>query len=536
MGGGTFAIAVGLAFIMMQAQAMSFAEAACILPTTGSVYDYISCGLGRFCAVAGTISAYILVHVYAGTAETVLSGIMALVNFESLNTMLERSGTSWLVGVGLVVFFGFANALGIRVYSRAEIVLTIGMWSTLMIFGVLGVVLAPAVPLQGWFGSSSIGSSLAAVLSLTGMAMFMFVGFEFVTPLAAELDQPAKHIPRAMFIGLSAVAVCMLIYGTALRRQVENVALDASGSLHLLDKPMAIPHFAERVMGPFGRIWLGIGFLFAGAATINTLMAGLPRILYGMAIDGALPRIFTYLHPRLKTPVFGIAVAVAIPCLHAWIIHGDLDRLTTLVLAAVCAWGVAYILVTLSVISLRIRRPDLPRPYRTPFFPVPQIISILGIVIAISYITPLGSSSAPVYRSFGIMLAITATYSFIWLKFIRRVPNVGGYEGQILVRHTGTLRRDGLAYLPAPRMAATCEPLRLRLQADERLSAALMPLDFTQCRIVAQRHAMELRLRHFAASEVVGQLPRFRRYVPLHAAQRDALLATFRAFRTLKSN
>ena len=422
MGGGAFACAVILAFIMMLAQAMSFAEAACILPTTGSVYDYISCGLGRFCAVAGTISAYILVHVYAGTAETILSGIMATVNFASINTVLERTGTSWLVGVGLVVFFGFANALGIRVYSRAEIVLTVGMWSTLMIFGLLGVFTAPAVRLDGWFGSSSIGTSVPAVLSLVGMAMFMFVGFEFVTPLAAELKDPARQIPRAMMTGLCAVAVCMLTYGTAIRRQVENVATDASGATHLLDTPMAIPHFAERVLGPFGRIWLGIGFLFAGAATINTLMAALPRIMYGMAIDGALPKVFAYLHPRLKTPLFGIAVAVAIPCTHAWIIKGNLDRLTTLVLAAVCAWGVAYLLVTISVILLRIRRPELPRPYRSPLFPLPQIVSMTGIVIAIAYITPLGSSSAQVYKSFGIMLLLTASYSFVWLKFVRKVP------------------------------------------------------------------------------------------------------------------
>lgn len=122
------------------------------------------------------------------------------------------------------------------------------------------------------------------------------------------------------------------------------------------------------------------------------------------------------------------------------------------------------------------------------------------------------------------------------VDFILRMPNVDGYEGQILVRHTGALRRVGLAYLPAPRSAPSCEPLRLRLQADAALRTALMPLDFTHCRIDAQKHAIELRLRHFAASEVVGQLPRFRRYVPLHAAQRDALLATFRAFRTLKSN
>jgi amino acid transporter len=92
------------------------------------------------------------------------------------------------------------------------------------------------------------------------------------------------------------------------------------------------------------------------------------------------------------------------------------------VLAAVCAWGTSYILVTLSVISLRLRRPDLPRPYRSPLFPVPQIVSIVGIVVAIWYITPLGTSAREVYRSFGIMLFLTAVYAFVWLRFVRRVP------------------------------------------------------------------------------------------------------------------
>ncbi len=55
MGGDTFALAVLLAFIMMQAQVTTFAEAATLIPTTGSVYDYISCGMGRFFVITGAL-------------------------------------------------------------------------------------------------------------------------------------------------------------------------------------------------------------------------------------------------------------------------------------------------------------------------------------------------------------------------------------------------------------------------------------------------------------------------------------------------
>jgi amino acid transporter len=418
LGGNTFAIAMALAFVMMLAQASTFAEAAAMLPTAGSVYDYIACGAGRACAIMGTLSAYMIVHVFAGTAETILSGIMFTVNFDSMHAVLVDSGLAWTIGVGLVVLFGTLNAFGIMAYSRAEVVLTCGMWTSLVGFGIAGLLAPPQVALDGWFGASAIGTDWRAIFSLTGMAMFMFVGMEFVTPLAVEIRNPSRVIPRAMFVGLLAVAACMTIYGAAITRQVENVVTAAG--VHLLETPAAIPQFAERVFGPAGRVWFGFAFLFAGAATINTLMAVLPRILYGMALDGALPRAFAYLHPRSKAPLLGIAVSVAIPCVYAWLIRGDLDRIIHLVLAAVCAWGAAYLLINLSVVVLRIRRPDLPRSYRSPWFPLPQIVSSLGIILAMWYIAPPGIDPRSIYAPFGIMLGLTALYALVWTVFVQR--------------------------------------------------------------------------------------------------------------------
>lgn len=82
---------------MMQAQITTFAEAATLIPTTGSVYDYISCGMGRFfryhrCALRLPDRTH-----FAGTAETILAGVMALVNFESVSehVAMQHNTDGW---------------------------------------------------------------------------------------------------------------------------------------------------------------------------------------------------------------------------------------------------------------------------------------------------------------------------------------------------------------------------------------------------------------------------------------------------------
>ena len=353
MGGWAFAVAMIIAFVMMQAQATTFSEAAAMLPTAGSVYDYLSwkpAASGRSPARSPRISSC----VFAGTAETILSGIMALVNFESLNAAFEKHNSSWLVGVGLVVTFAITNIIGIKVFSKLEIVLTAGMWLSLMIFGILGRGRAGRASrrLVRRLGSRHVGA---------GRAVAGRDGDVHVRRLRV------RHAARAGNEGAGQDDSARDGAGPRRRRDlhvpvrrgdppwVANVPVSADGLTHLLDTPGAIPAFALQVLGPFGRIWFGIAFLCAGAATINTLMAGLPRILYGMAIDGAAA--------LLRLPASALQDAGGRyrrrgdrADLHAWLINGNLDSILHLVLAATCAWGTAYLLVTASVVMLRIRR------------------------------------------------------------------------------------------------------------------------------------------------------------------------------------
>lgn len=432
-GGYIFAWAILIAFILMLAQSASFAEAAGILPTAGSVYDYVAAGMGRFFAITASLAAYLLVHVFAGVAETATAGVFASFNFGFLEGYQESG--SWWIGAALLVILGIVNMLGIRPYASTEIAMTAFMWGTLIIFGIAGLFGEKQSNIGGFFGESFVGTDLTAILTMVGLALFLFVGVEYVTPLASELRDSARTIPKAMYIGVTAVALAMFLYGAAVARQVENV--DLGDGTFILDTPLAIPAFAQAVMGDFGQAWLGIAVLLASAATLNTVIAGVSRIFYGMAKDGTLPKIFGYLHPRYKEPWVGIFLVAAIGIVGAIILDGDVPSIINLILAAVMAWIFSYILVNISVMVLRSRRPDLARPYKTPMYPLPQILASVGLLVAAWYIAPPGTTRGEIYTPFFIMLGACALYALIWTYGVQRTSPWKPVDPELLMAEEG---------------------------------------------------------------------------------------------------
>ncbi|MEM7797722.1 MAG: APC family permease, partial [Chloroflexota bacterium] len=254
--GGVFAIAILIAFVIMLCQNTSFAEMAGILPTSGAIYDYIAAGLGRFWAITGTLAAFLVVHIFAGTAEFLSTGLFAQINFPALEAV-----PAWVIGAVVVIIFGIVNFLGIDVFGRVELYMTAFMWGTLMIFSIIGFFKTPVSGIEGFFGVSQIGTGLPVVLAMVGLAMFLFVGVEYVTPLAPELRDSSRNVTRALFWGVTLVGVAMFLYGSAIARQVPNEILDPASGLTLFDTPLPIPIFAESVFGGFGRIWLGLAVL-----------------------------------------------------------------------------------------------------------------------------------------------------------------------------------------------------------------------------------------------------------------------------------
>lgn len=433
MAGDVFVIALLIAYFLMMCQATSFSELAGLMPTAGAVYDYVTAGMGRFAGMTVTIAAYIVVTMFAGTAEAAAAGVFALANLGVFSNMPMES--AWIISWAIILMTVAINLVGVGIYGKAETVMSAIKWLTLLTIGLFGVLMSPRVELDGFFGASQIGSNWEAILSMVGFAMFLLVGAEYVTPLAAEMRNPGRNIPRSLYLGLTMVLLALLCYGTGIQRQVANVVIDAEAGTQLFETPASIPAFGSAVLGNFGKWWLALAVFVASVATLNTIVASIPRILYGMAKDGMLPKIFAYLHPRFKTPWVGIFFVAAIPAIGAFLIKGNIDRIFVMILAAICSWIFSYAMINLSLILLRRRRPDLHRPYRVPFYPLPQILATAGLLITFWHVAPPFLNRSDIYLPFGIVLVICAAFSLIWTTRVQKINAWKPVDPEELMQH-----------------------------------------------------------------------------------------------------
>jgi amino acid transporter len=252
-----------------------------------------------------------------------------------------------------------------------------------------------------------------SILGLTAVAIWLYIGIEFVCPLVEEIIEPEKNIPRSMVMGLIVIVAVNLFYGFASIKYIPLDALAESDAPHVL--------VAEAILGKTGMIWIGIVSLCATASSVNTFVGVIPRMLYGMAQAGEVPSFFARVHPRFRTPWIGVLfVSCAYGALLLFGIAG-IEQIMILIMSACACWLLAYVLAHVCVVVLRNRYPDLHRPYKTRFYPVPQIVGSGGMLYAIWAIYPEPITKMMIYKYALGMIAVAVAYSVIWLKFVKKV-------------------------------------------------------------------------------------------------------------------
>jgi amino acid transporter len=413
-------VALALGLLAMYAQAMSFSELATMIPKAGSMNEYVRAGLGPFFATLTVFVGYFAIVIFPGASEAFLaSTIISDEAFLGLGLSFK-----WWVTI-IVVVLAVLNLFGVRAFAALEVPLTFLLAASLLVFGLAGLfgagdVIGPALP--------SVPFDFDLLTALIGLAIFTFVGVEYTCPLAEELRRPERDIPWGMFIGLTLVAIPMFLWGIASTRYIP---------LDQLGDPAQITNMnvAIGIFGDAGRWWMGILSVAATLSTLNAIAAGVPRIIYGMSQTRQLPSILGWLTPSTRAPAIGI-VLVSIPPILLNLTDQTLEGgFIELILAGVLGWGLAYIIIHITQMILRVREPRARRPYRSPLFPLPQLIGIALLVIAAINIFPDPEIESNIYSDFGIFLVISVVFSLIYnivtygpARMFRPVPLNEVYE------------------------------------------------------------------------------------------------------------
>lgn len=391
------ALACGLA-------ALSYCELACLIPASGSAYSYAYVALGE--VVAWMIGwALLLEYGLANSAVAAgwggyLDQVLGSIGIHIPATLLYPPGApipdSHLVGVlnlPAVISITIVTVLmllGIRESARANNTLVALKCGALLMFVAFCASkfdparMHPFMP-TGWEGMKAGAADI----------FFLFVGFDAVSTVAEEALDAQRDMPRGIVAALAIVTVLYVSVGLVLTGmfpldKLKDMTEPLAQGLQVANHPMAATLLS----------------LVAVSGILSVLLVGAigqTRILYIMSRDGLMPGFMADLSPRTGTPVAcTILLGVVTAVLAAVVPIGDLADLVSIgTLAAFCV-------VSVAVVIMRKKAPDLPRKFRCPWVPA---LPIAGVLINLYLMTYL---SQKIWVAFGIWMTIGLVVYFAW--------------------------------------------------------------------------------------------------------------------------
>ena len=311
-----------------------------------------------------------------------------------LSHALKVVGVEWLYAsktghIGLtiliILLLLLINIVGTKHSTRISFVLAIIAIVTQVVIIALGAVMLLNLPfIWEHLKIGAIGDALSPTwpefLKGTAMAMVAYTGIEAVTQLTAETKNPAKVIPRAIRY-ISAVLL-VLYLGIALV-SLSALSPHELGTTYLMDPLEGIVlHFP--IGGEWLAPWLGLLVAFLLLIGANAGLIGSSRLTYAMGEYYQVPRFFYKLHSRFRTPYVALTTFALLACLIIIIGGGEMLFLTDLYNFGAM---IAFFFAHLSLIVLRLRKPELKRPYRAPLnisfgkkrsVPLSAMVGVLG--------------------------------------------------------------------------------------------------------------------------------------------------------------
>ncbi len=398
--------AVLLAFLMAAIaaglSAVCYAEMASAVPVSGSTYSYAYATLGEIVAMG--VAACLMLEYGVSTAAVASgwSGYLSRLTSDLFGWGIPEALTvgpleGGIINLPAVVLVGLCAVLLVRGTRESAVVNTVMVIIKIGVLVMFAAIALTAFSVDNFAEFAPHGA--AGITAAAGTIFFTFIGLDAVSTAGDEVKDPQRALPRAILIALVVVVAVYLLVAVA--------AIGAQPWQDFEDPAQQSAGLAVILGDVLGASWPAT-LLAAGAVisifsvTLVTLF-GQSRILYSIGRDGLIPKVFARVNPRTHTPVFSTIAAAVVVALLAGLV--PLSNLWDLVSMGTL---VAFIVVSVGVMVLRRTRPDLPRAFRVPWYPV---IPILSILACLYLITGLGLST---YMWFAVWVAVVLAFYLLW--------------------------------------------------------------------------------------------------------------------------
>ena len=331
-----------------------YAEFASMIPIAGSAYTYAYATLGEF--VAWIIGWDLILEYLFGAATVAVGWSGHLIDFlNGLGIHLSTAFTAAPLAYNPITHH--IDRVPGGVINLPAVLLVIG-------FGAMYVNPAnwhPFIPPNtGEFGHYG----WSGVVRGAGVVFFAYIGFDAVSTAAQEAKNPQRDLPIGM---LGSLAMCTVLY---ILMSLVMTGLVSYTKLNVPAPVVVALGAVPQLM--WLRVFTDVGAILGLASVVLVMLMGQPRVFYSMARDGLLPAVFGKVHPKFKTPyvttIVTGTVAAAVAAFFPIGLLGELVSIGTLL---------AFVIVCGGVWVLRVRSPEMHRPFKVAFVP---LVPILGIV------------------------------------------------------------------------------------------------------------------------------------------------------------
>lgn len=409
-------------FIWSMPTVLMVVELATAMPVEGGFYVWVKRGLGRFWAfVQGWLVwlyGLVIAASFAALGVEYTSSFLKLA-FD-IKILDESAIVRWLLAAAMIGYFAFLNIRGAKAVGDSSKLFAVMVFAPFIVMVLIALVKWIGHPVPFWqpFTPPDTGVMGAFGVGLF-IVMYNFMGWDGISTVLEEIENPLQVIPKAMMI---AVPIIILAYFLpAMAGMSSGIDWKTWGDTTFF------PELAAAIGGKWLGIWVALGGMFCAMGLFNAMLLSNSRLPFVFAADKYFPAGLVKRHTIFGTPYLSIILCAVIYAL--LLMTGSFEKLAV---TSVLLYGFSLILQMLALLMLRIKEPNMPRPFKIPGgLPFVILLVAMPTAIVLLAVTQTIRDEGSSFLALGGALLASAPLAYYITKavFKRGQPDVITHEG-----------------------------------------------------------------------------------------------------------